>query len=122
MIKRKEDEVRIRNEEAVENQQNFLTQIQALKNQEMKLKGLNILFIFILCFHKIIKNINFLLPENNLALKNELSLMEGRIFELERVKDLNIALDLELKKANQIIFQEKNKVFFFNFFLKISSF
>ena len=116
MIKRKEDEVRIRNEEAVENQQNFLTQIQALKNQEMKLKGLNILFIFILCFHKIIKNINFLLPENNLALKNELSLMEGRIFELERVKDLNIALDLELKKANQIIFQEKNKVFFLFFF------
>ena len=55
-------------------------------------------------------------------MKNELSQMEGRIFELERVKDLNIALDLELKKANQIIFQEKNKVFFFNFFLKISSF
>ena len=39
MIKRKEDEVRIRNAEAVENQQNLLVQIQALKNQEMKLKG-----------------------------------------------------------------------------------
>ena len=48
-------------------------------------------------------------------MKNELSQMEGRIFELERVKDLNIALDLELKKANQIIFQEKNKVFFIFF-------
>jgi len=43
-------------------------------------------------------------------LKNEISELEGKLYELERTKDQNISFDLELKKANQIIFQEKNKV------------
>jgi len=40
------------------------------------------------------------------------SQLEGKLYELERIKDHNISMDLDLKKANQIAFQEKNKVFF----------
>lgn len=47
--------------------------------------------------------------ENNISLKNEISQLEAKLYDMERIKDQNIAQDIELKKAHQIIFQEKNK-------------
>lgn len=48
--------------------------------------------------------------ENILALKYEISRLEDEMYKLEGVKDENIIMDMEIKRLDQGLIQERSKV------------